>query len=446
MSDMKTILPPEAALPESSQEASASAPEPEEKARARRGWWLLALAVLAPLLLAWYLNRLTSTDNHPAKVGPTPSSASPAQQATLAQQSAAAKAGQIAQPPAPTGPEVETAATLAAGLKDLEAYLHEPHSKNDIATALERFRTRLMHAPRGVAVADIMGYMGSGQDVPTTLPFTIGPGGWLASASSMRIFLLDALGEVDPESAAQYAKVILDQPGASPDEWALSMRNLAQRDPDMANDPYLQEKARELVTNAQWLSQPTAGLMEAFDFVVFTKQTNLTPVLTGYMDDGNQSSAVRFGSFLTLDRLTLSEPAAVFAQLNDQPDLLSAEPSMRAAMFARADVTDPAQLAAVETYLQRPDLTPAELNQFAITFPLFTQAISNNLATTQQMLNIQQMAERDAATLAVVNQWLGEPQFAGRQDVLQVLKASLTEDVQSAQRGGLLPAANGGSP
>jgi hypothetical protein len=352
-----------------------------------------------------------------------------------------ANANQLLPPPPIIPAQADTVASLDAAMADLQAFLRGTHTKNEITTALERFRTRLMHAPRAVAVAAIYNFMSSGQDISTTLDFDIGPGGWLKNAPSLRTFLLDALGEVDPQSAADYAKVILNQNDVSADEWALCLRNLSEHDPDMASDPYLREKTRELLTNQQWLSQPSQGLLEAFDFVVFTKQSDLTPVLAGYMNDPNQNAAVRYASFLTLDRLTLGDPDAVLNLMNQQPQLLNDSPSYRAGLFARADVTDPTQLAAVESYLLRSDVSSDEINQFANTFPLFSQGVGDNLATTQTLPTLQQMAQRDVATLAVVNQWLNDPRFASRQSELQQLQSNLMQNIQSAQQGGLLPPA-----
>jgi len=391
--------------------------------------------------LAWW-----NTSEHQASTASNPATApasagSPS--ASASTPGTAAHATQILQPP-PIGPTTpDTTATLAAALSDLEAFLGQPHSKNDIANALERLRVRLMHAPRAVADAAIYDYLSSGHNPSTTLDFDIGPGGWLKNAPSLRTFLLDALGEVDPQSAAEYAKSILEQNNVSPDEWALSLRNLSQHDPSMATDPYLQEKTRELVTNQQWLSQPSQGMLEAFDFVVFTKQSNLAPLMAGYMDNTSQPNAVRFASYLTLDRLTLSDPTDVLNQLNQQPQLLDSTPDVRASLFARADVTDPAQLSAVENYLSRTDISQQEIQGFVQAFPLVSQAVGDNLATTQIILTSQQVAQRDVATLAVVNQWLSDPRFASRQAELQHLQANLIENVQSAQEGGLLPATTG---
>jgi hypothetical protein len=391
--------------------------------------------------LAWWITsqHLASTASNPATASSAAGSKGPSAPASAT----AANVTQILQPPPIGSTTPDTAATLTAALSDLEAFLSQPHSKNDIANALERFRTRLMHAPRAVADAVIYDYMASGHNASTTLDFDIGPGGWLKNAPSLRTFLLDALGEVDPQSAADYAKVILEQNNVSPDEWAVCLRNLSQRDPSMAADPYLQEKTRELVTNQQWLSQPSQGLLEAFDFVVFTKQTNLAPLMAGYMDNTSQTNAVRFAAYLTLDRLTLNYPADVLNQLNQQPQLLDSTPDVRAALFSRADVTDPAQLSAVENYLTRTDVSEQEIQGFVQAFPLVSQAVGDNLATTQVILTSQQVAQRDVATLAVVNQWLSDPRFTSRQAALQHLQANLIENVQSAQEGGLLQATPG---
>jgi hypothetical protein len=157
------------------------------------------------------------------------------------------------------------------------------------------------------------------------------------------------------------------------------------------------------------------------------------------MDNTTLANSVRYASYLTLDRLMMSDPAAVMQQLNADPNLLNSAPDVRAAINARADVTDPAQLAAVENYLLRPDLSPEELNQFADAFPFFSIGIGNNLATTQHATSLSVIAQRDVATLGVVNQWLADPNFASRQPTLQRLRGNLEEYIANEQEGGYLP-------
>ena len=66
-----------------------------------------------------------------------------------------------------------------------------------------------------------------GNDAVTQLDLTIGPGGVLGDASSLRVFLLDYLGQIDRPAAAALARQILTAP-TSPDEWAISLRNVAR--------------------------------------------------------------------------------------------------------------------------------------------------------------------------------------------------------------------------
>jgi hypothetical protein len=393
---------------------------------------LVLFAVLALGAAIWWMRQ-----PHAASVGEV---------AVVTKSAVAAATPAVAAQPAVAGlalPPVvkpaDTAASLTQALRDLEAFFQSGHTPKEIAAALENLRTRLTHAPRAEALAAIYGYLGSGRNANTTLPFTVGVGGWLDNAPSLRVFLLDALGEVDPAEAAQYAKVILDSSDATPDEWAVSLRNLAQQNPAMASDPYLQQKARDLVTNSQWLQNPSAGFLQGFDFLVLTGQGNMAPLLASYMDNTTLANSVRYASYLTLDRLMMSDPAAVMQQLNADPNLLNSAPDVRAAINARADVTDPAQLAAVENYLLRPDLSPEELNQFADAFTFFSIGIGNNLATTQHATSLSVIAQRDVATLGVVNQWLADPNFASRQPTLQRLRGNLEEYIANEQEGGYLP-------
>ncbi len=333
----------------------------------------------------------------------------------------------------------ESAVELAAALAEVEAFLRGKHSANEIARMLEQFRARLMHGQPGAALQVMSDYLGSGRDLSTTLDFNVGKGGWLDSAPTLRVFMLDTLGEVDPAAGAAYAKTILDQPPGSADEWALSLRNLTQHDDAMAADPYLANKTRELISNPAWLNNPSLGFLEAFDFVVFTKQTDLAPQMASYLENTDYDQGLRYASYVALDRLVIANPASVLPIMEANPHMLDTRPAVRASEFARADVTDPVQLAAVENYLLRTDLSTFEISQFMDGFPWHAQGVGNNLATVSAMPNLQQMAVQDAASLAAVDQWLADPRFASLQADLQKLRADLVRVIKSDQQGGLLP-------
>ncbi len=225
--------------------------------------------------------------------------------------------------------------------------------------ALAELRHLLDTADRPAAIAAIKDFLLSGRDSATGLDFAVGPGGILNESPSLRVFLLDELGDLSPAAALPISQQIL-QTKTSADEWAISLRNVAWADP--ASRPYLDQKVTEMLTYQPWMQNPSGGFLESFDVAVYAQAVNLAPVLDSYLAD--QTSALWQASAVTLDRLAQYAPEQLLSTLNDQPTLLSTNPGLRSDYFAKAQLSDPAQLAAVETYLARSDVTVAEKNRF----------------------------------------------------------------------------------
>ena len=92
-------------------------------------------------------------------------------------------------------------------------------------------------------------------------------------------------------------------------------------------------------------------------------------------------------------------------------------------------VSDPAQCTLLEQYLLSPDRSLEEWNAFVATFPNANQFLSHNLLTRQTVPDGAALARRDAATLAVVQQWLMDPRFASRREQMHALESRLQKSV-----------------
>jgi len=131
--------------------------------------------------------------------------------------------------PDDTPPQVGTPQSQAGTLAQSLSQLKDTESPEQLIQLLEGLRTQLEALPRDEAIAFIRQYLESGQDMKFSLPFKLGSGGLLEMSPSLRSFLLDEWGRLDPTSAAEYAHTILDS-SSVPAEWTLAMRNLAWGD------------------------------------------------------------------------------------------------------------------------------------------------------------------------------------------------------------------------
>lgn len=275
---------------------------------------------------------------------------------------------------------------------------------------LATLRTMLDALPPAIAAREVQTFLTSKRDAATSLDLTVKRGGTLGEASTLRVFLLDYLGQIDRAAAANFGREILSTPTA-PDEWAVSLRNVAWADASAETRNYLTGKVREMMANPAWRQNPTAGFLEAFDVIVHTRAFALAPQLTELVRD-RENRAVAYAAFLTLDRLTLADPLEALASLAAQPQWMAGREKTRANFFARADVRDLRQKELVESYLLDPRRTAEELQTFAGLFPSANYLVSNNLLTTFQAPTHAELAARDRGTLEVVEAWLADERLA----------------------------------
>jgi hypothetical protein len=364
----------------------------------------------------WWFNRPDAAQ--PAHAGATPARNT----ASTATPTGSATTGRGATP----SPAQKPAARLAEVLAQLAASPDAATSRRLLAE-LRAFLDRL---PAGLASREVQSFLAAGRDAPTKLDVTVKPGGALGDASSLRVFLMDYLGQVDRAAAGQLARQTLSAP-TSPDEWAVSLRNVAWSDDSPATAEFIRAKARELLQNPAWKQNPSAGYLEAFDAIVYAKGFDLAPELTGLVRD-KEHRALAHAAYLTLDRLTLADPAAALAPLAAQPDLMAGREQTRANFFARADVRDPQQKTLLEGYLLDPARSPDELKTFTGLYPNANYMISNNLLTATTTPAHAELAERDRAALATVETWLADPRFANLAPQLSATRDRLKEFVRQA--------------
>jgi hypothetical protein len=386
---------------------------------------LTFLTVLAMVLVAtgiWWFTRTESNWQQKAQANTTP--------AKVAE--AALNSTLVASPATPLSPAV------AVQIDGIRTRLNASNNPAATRRILEELLELLNALPAGTAAKEVNAYLASGKDATTQLDLTVKAGGALGDASSLRVFLLDYLGQIDRPAAGALAAQILSS-YTTPDEWAISLRNYAWANPGPDTQAFLQDKARQLLGNADWAKDPSAGYLEAFDAIVYAHGTALTPNLaTLVRDKDNPASA--HAAYLAMDRLTILEPAAMLKQLVEQPELMTGREQTRANFMARANFGDPEQRTLVEQYLLDPARDPAELDTFASLFPNANYMISNNLLTSTAIPGSGQLAAEVRAALATVEQWQNDPRFARIQPLLAKMHERLEYFDQQMQ------ASTAGSP
>ena len=318
----------------------------------------------------------------------------------------------------------------AERLDEVLAQLAGAQDGNTNRQLLAELRQFLDSLPVKIASREVQNFLAASKDAPTKLDVTVKPGGLLGDASSLRVFLLDYLGQIDRPAAGVLAAQVLSS-YTTPDEWAVSLRNYAWANPGPAGDGYLQSKSRELLSNPEWLKNPSAGFLEAFDTIVYAHGTVLAPELAGLVRD-KEHRATAHAAYLTLDRLMLAEPAAMFTQLVQQPNLMQGREQTRANFLARADVRELEQRAVLEQYLLDPARTAQELATFAGLYPNANFMISNNLLTPTVTPKHEELAAHDRAALETVRAWQNDGRFGKLKPHLEMIRTRLEGFVQQA--------------
>jgi hypothetical protein len=341
-------------------------------------------------------------------------------------------------PPAPTVANFQPAAPAhpldghAQRLREMGESLKASADAANSRRSLAQWRAELAAMPRDAAVSAIRQFLNSKEDAPTHLGFKVSGSGLLDEAPTLRTFLLDELARIDPAAAADYSKVILAGMD-SPDEWAVALRNLASGDSSADGRALLEQKTIAMLQYQPWQQNPSVGYLEGFDVAVYLGGTDLLPTLSDLVRQ--QDPALSHASYLALDRLVINNPATVLGALEAAPDLMQGREATRADYFARADVRDPQQRQVLETYLLNPSLSASELQTFAGIYPNANYMISPNLLTPTPTPDHNALMDRDAQSLAVVQQWMADPRFASLGPALQSITARLRNFVQQASQG-----------
>lgn len=288
---------------------------------------------------------------------------------------------------------------------------------------LAALRRELLANP-AAGIAAIRRFLATGEDSATGQRFAVGPGGALEGSPTLRIFLLDVLGQLSRatggSAGAEVAREILAKK-ESPDEWAIALRNLAWDEPK--SRPFIAEKMHEMLAYEPWTATPTSGLLEAFDVVVFSGDASFMPTLSNFAHGGN--TALQRAATVALDRLAENSPLAVMSYLNANPTTIADLPFVRADYFAKANLGHAEQRKAVEVYLDRADVTDAEKVKFLHAIASPGSFVSDSLLSTSRPPD--DAAARYAGIAAATAEWTRGNRFPALGDQVRWLFLRVTE-------------------
>ncbi len=334
------------------------------------------------------------------------------------------------------------AATLTAFEAEFKALAAETGlTKEERATKARAILSRLREALRGLpadqAAAAIVAFLNTRRDVSTGLGFTLAAGGVLEDAPTLRTSLLDLLGQFDPNLSVEYARTVFaDRQNA--EEWALALRSLGWQNQDGVHTAELRTRLTEMLDNSAWLAQPGSGFFESFDLAVHLGGTAEFSAMASVMrltdSDGNPvRNGTTHAAYLALDRLTTMNPDQTLTQIAADTDLLSWAPEHRGSLIARADVTSPAQLTALESCLATIATRPQELETFTTMFPNRNGTLGNALVTTPPAQTPHEvLIAGDKAALATVNRRIQGGTYPVIEENLRTIAARLQGFVASA--------------
>ncbi len=323
---------------------------------------------------------------------------------------------------------------LLEDLRALRGLLQGGLPAVDAARRLEEVGRGLRVLPPDLAVAVLITLLDEGLDAPTGLAFKVGSGGNLTTASTVRVWMLDLLGQLDPAEGARYARRIYERRDSA-DEWAIALRNDWRVSAPAGQIAEVRRRAVELIDDVRWATTPSAGFLEAFDLTVATMAWEAVPRLEQLLGP-SQSADLRRASWVALDRLALETPADFLPMLAQRPDWLKTQPLVRAGLFARADLAADRERLAVESYLTRPNLSAEEGAKFFALAPNVNATVSHNLATTARVPTLHDAARLDRAALQVLQSWQTRPEFQRWNGPMAGAEARLRESVAAAARGG----------
>lgn len=290
---------------------------------------------------------------------------------------------------------------------------------------LHSLRAFLLSQDPALVVSAIRAYLQSGQDALTGLPFAVGQSGDFATLPSMRCFLMDFLAYVDASAALEVAEEVFNA-RSSADEYAVCLRNAGTLMEGADGRAYVGQRALELLSDGNMAANASAGFAEAFDAVVYAGDLSAFTLLSQYVG-GENGSALGKAAFFAMDRMTLDNTAEAIELLTSDASLLADNARTKAGLIARADLSDSAQLADVESYVLSLSSDSGEASYYFDIVPNNNFAIINGMLTDTYKTSHDYVTGRLGSTYDTLGRWAVDERFAAYSDLIESARQRIEE-------------------
>ena len=291
---------------------------------------------------------------------------------------------------------------LKAELQTLKSRLAQKPDRETVLRLLREFTQKAFSANPDAAAAALLEFLQSGEDLSTSLGFVVGEAG-LDEWPTLRAYLLDLLGKIDLDAAAQYALANIIPFKKSTPEYAVSLQILWNDGGAEEPSPELSAAWLGLLQKADWAARPDAAWLESLDFA--SRIPEATPEFlkasTDWLADP-ENVAERVGAVdLALERMAVQEPVAIMEALLRDPSLLSLGRGIyaRSQIFARVSLNDSKQQKLLARYLERLDPASQEADLFFSAFPCHNFSVSPGLSGQPKVNSSREIIASDRGAL-----------------------------------------------
>ena len=291
---------------------------------------------------------------------------------------------------------------LKAELQTLKSRLAQKPDRETVLRLLREFTQKAFAANPDGAAAALLEFLRTGEDLSTSLGFVVGEAG-LDEWPTLRAFLLDLLGKIDPEIASRYAMDTVIPAKASTVEYAVSLQILWNHGGAEKPTPELTQAWLGLLRKADWSDRPDPAWLESLDFAsrIPEAMPEFLKASTEWLADP-ENVVERVGAVdLALERMAVQQPMAVMEALLRDPALLNLGRGIyqRSQIFARASLNDSEQQKLLSAYLERLDPESQEADLFFSAFPCHNFSVSPGLSGQPKVNSSREIIASDRAAL-----------------------------------------------
>lgn len=304
---------------------------------------------------------------------------------------------------------------LKAELQTLKSRLSQNSDREATLRLLREFTQKAFLTNPDEAAATLLEFLRSGEDLATNLGFIVGESG-LDEWPSVRAFLLDLLGKIDPEMASQYALDSVIPAKSSTVEYAISLQILWNHGGAEKSTPELTQAWIGLLHQPDWAAQPDASWMESLDFAsrIPDAMPEFLKASTEWLSRPREASGKAETAEMVLERMMIRNPEETLSALMENSHWLSEGrgPAVRASLFARVDASDPEQALSLKNYLLHLKPEEKEADSFYQAFPCHNYGVAPGLSGQPDIPGAEEIQKMLHADLILLHAFENDPSVA----------------------------------